>query len=151
MSKRTERYIVDDRVTEDTKKFRVGFSLFNKLCRNSGNPVKAVLLVPAKHNIDDDSSLAAFLGRYNSREILEDLRQGRDVILPCGAPFSLQTTQSFSDSGDPLIVLAVYASSGMLTKIDESQNIQAVIVVPDDASDVEEWARQWSLTEVADF
>ena len=71
MSKQTERYIVDDRVTEDIKKFRVGFSLFNKLCRNASNPVKAVLLAPTKHSLDEDTSLDAFLRRYNSREILD--------------------------------------------------------------------------------
>jgi hypothetical protein len=151
MSKQTERYIVADNVTEDVKKFRVGFSMFDKLCRNSGNPVQAKLMVPTKDNIDDDSNLAAFLRRYNSRKIIDDLRGGRDVILPCGVPFSLATTQSFSDSGDPLIVLAVNVSSGMLTKIDESQNIQAVIVVPEDTSNVEEWARQWGPSAVSDY
>jgi len=151
MSKKMERYVVSDKVTEDIKKLRVGFSLFDKLCRNSTNPVKAILLVPSKLNIDADSSLAVFLRRYNSREIIEDLRNGRDVILPCGVPFSLETTQSFDDSGAALIVLAVNASSGMLDKIDESRNIQAVIVVPKGSGDVAEWVEQSNATPVSDF
>ena len=151
MSKQTERYIVADSVTEDFKRFRIGFSLFDKLCRNSTNPVKAVLLIPAKDNIDDDSILAAFLRGYNNREIIEDLREGRDVILPCGVSFSLETTESFSDSGEPLIILAVDTSAGMLAKIDESKNLKAVVVVPGGAGDVVEWARQWSPAEVSDF
>lgn len=151
MSKKMERYVVADKVTEDIKKLRVGFSLFDKLCRNTTNPIKAILLVPSKLNMDADSGLAAFLLRYNSREIIEDLRNGRDVILPCGVPFSLETTQSFDDSGNPIIVLAVNASSGMLAKIDESQNIQSVIVVPGGSGDLEEWVRQWSPTAVSDY
>jgi hypothetical protein len=151
MSRQTERYIVADKISGDYQKFRVGFSLFDELCRNSNGPIKAVLLIPTKHNIDDDTSLASFLRRINSREILEDLRNGRDVILPCGIPFSLETTQSFSDSSDKIIVLAVYTSAGMLNKIDELHNIQSVIVVPGRAGDVAEWKQQWNPTAVSDF
>jgi hypothetical protein len=147
----SKRYIVADKVTEDYQKFRVGFSLFDELCRNSNSPIKAVLLVPTKHNIDDDTSLASFLRRYNSREIVEDLRDGRDVILSCGVHFSLETTQSFGDSSDKMIVLAVNTSAGMLNKIDESHNIQSVIVVPGRAGDVAEWKQQWNPTAVSDF
>jgi hypothetical protein len=147
----SKRYIVADKISDDYQKFRVGFSQFDKLCRNAERPVKAVLLVPTKHNIDDDTSLAAFLRRYNSREIVEDLRAGRDVILPCGTPFSLETTQSFGSSGDPVIVLAVYTSAGMLNKIDESHNIQSVIVVPGRASDVSEWKQQWDPYTVSEY
>ena len=151
MSKKVERFVVADKVTGDINKLRVGFSLFDKLCRNSLNPVKAILLVPSRSNINADSSLAAFLRRYNSREIIEDLHEGRDVILPCGITFSLETTQSFDDSGAPLIVLAVNVSSGMLAKIDESQNIQAVIVVPNGTGDIGQWARQWNPIPVSGF
>jgi hypothetical protein len=147
----TKRYIVADKISEDYQKFRVGFSQFDKLCRNAESPVKAVLLVPTKHNIDDDTSLAAFLRRYNSREIVEDLRDGRDVILPCGTSFSLGTTQSFGESADRIIVLAIYTSAGMLNKIDESHKIQSVIVVPGKASDVAEWKQEWNPTAVSDF
>jgi hypothetical protein len=151
MSKQTKRYIVADKISEDSQKFRVGFSLFNKLCRNAGNPIKAVLLAPTKQHLDDDTNLADFLCSYNSRAIVEDLREGRDVILPCGIPFSLESTHGFNDSGDPLIVLAVNASASMLAKIDESQNVQAVVVVPGKASDVAEWKQQWNPKAVSDF
>ncbi|MFA5375383.1 MAG: hypothetical protein WC455_06495 [Dehalococcoidia bacterium] len=151
MSKKTERYVVADRISDDYQKFRVGFSQFDKLCRNAENPVKAVLLLPTKHNIDDDTTLASFLRRNNTREIVEDLRVGRDVILPCGTPFSLETTQSFNDSGEPLIVLAVNTSAGMLTKIDEAKNLQSVIVVPGRASDVADWKRQWEPYSISEY
>jgi len=151
MSKQTKRYIVADKVVGDKQKFRVGFSLFNKLCRNASNPVKAVLLTPTKHSIDDDTVLTDFLCSYNSRAIVEDLREGREVILPCGVPFSLETTQSFSDSGEPVIVLAVNTSAGMLNKIDEAKNLQAVVVVPGRAGDVAEWEEEWNPKAVSDF
>jgi len=151
MSKQTKRYIVSDKVTEDSQKFRVGFSLFNKLCRNAGNPIKAVLLAPTKHNLDDDTILADFLCGYNSRAIVDDLREGREVILPCGIPFSLESTQGFNDSGAPLIVLAVNASAAMLAKVDESQNVQAVVVVPVRAGDVAQWKQEWNPIAVSDF
>jgi hypothetical protein len=151
MSKQTKRYIVADKVAGDYQKFRVGFSLLNKLCRNASNPVKAVLLAPTKRSLDDDTSLTDFLCSYNSRAIVEDLREGREVILPSGIPFTLETTQSFSDSGEPLIVLAVNTSAAMLTRIDEAKNLQAVIVVPGRAGDVAEWKQQWNPTAVSDF
>jgi len=151
MSKQTKRYIVADKVVGDKQKFRVGFSLFNKLCRKASDPVKAILLAPTKHSLDDDTSLADFLCSYNRRSIVEDLRDGREVILPCGIPFSLETTQSFSDSGGPLIILAVYTSAGMLAKIDEAKNLQAVIVVPGRAGDVAQWKQEWKPIAVSDF
>ena len=151
MSRQAKRYIVADKVTEDYKKFRVGFSLFNKLCREASAPVKAVLMVPTKHNLEEETSLAEFLSSYNSRAIVEDLREGREVILPCGVPFSLETTGSFNDSGAPMIILAVYTSSGMLAKIDESQNVQAVIVVPGRAADVAQWKEEHNPKAVSDF
>jgi len=151
MSKQTKRYIVADKVVGDKQKFRVGFSLLNKLCRNASEPFKAVLLAPTKHNLDDDTSLTDFLCSYNSRAIVEDLREGREVILPCGIPFSLETTQSFSDSGEPLIVLAVNTSAGMLTKIDVSKNVKAVVVVPGRAGDVAEWKEEWNPIQISEY
>jgi hypothetical protein len=152
MSKQTKRYIVADKVTEDSQKFRVGFSLFNKLCRNAGTPVKAILLVPTKHYLDDDTSLADFLCSYNSRAIVEDLREGREVILPCGVPFSLETTLSFfSGSSETSIVLTVNTSAAMLAKIDESQNVQAVVVVPGKIGDVWQWKQEWNPIAVSDY
>ena len=151
MSKQTKRYIVADKVVGDKQKFRVGFSLLNKLCRNASNPVKAILLAPTKHSLDDDTALTDFLCSYNSRAIVEDLREDREVILPSGIPFTLETTQSFSDSGEPIIVLAVNASVAMLTKIDESKNVKAVVVVPGRAGDVAEWKQEWNPKAVSDF
>ena len=152
MGKQTKRYIVADRVSEDYQKLRVGFSLFNKLCRNAVTPVKAVLLAPTKHSLDDETILADFLCSYNSRAIVEDLREGREVILPCGIPFSLETTQSFfSGSSETQIVLTVNTSAAMLAKIDESNNVQAVVVVPGKIGDVWQWKQEWNPIAVSDF
>jgi hypothetical protein len=145
------RYLVSEAVTDEHRKLRIGISLFDKLCREARGSAKGILLVPTTNNLDEGTSLEAFLLGYNSGDVVEDLRNGIDVLLPCGVPFSLRTTRTFDNINDKVIVLAVHANQNILSKIDESDNIKSVIVVSGIKRDVDQWKEQWSPKIAADF
>jgi len=138
------RYLVSEAITDENRKLRIGISLFDKLCREARGSVKGILLIPTISNLDDGTILESFLARYNSREIVEDLRNGIDVLLPCEVPFSLKTTRTFDNLNEKVIVLSVHANQNILGKIDESDNVKAVIVVSGIKSHVEQWKEKWS-------
>lgn len=151
MKRSVDRYLVSEAVTDERRKLRIGISLFDKLCREAKGSVKGILLIPTISNIDDGTSLESFLTGYNSREIVEDLRNGREVLLPCGVPFSLRTTRTFENFNDHVVVLTVHANQNILSKIDESDNIKAVVVASGVKSQVEQWKEQCRPKIVTDY
>jgi hypothetical protein len=144
MKRSADRYLVSEAITDENGKLRIGISLFDRLCREAKGSVKGILLIPTISNLDDGTILESFLARYNSREIVEDLRNGIDVLLPCEVPFSLKTTRTFDNLNEKVIVLSVHANQNILGKIDESDNVKAVIVVSGIKSHVEQWKEKWS-------
>lgn len=136
------RYLVSEAITDENRKLRIGMSLFDKLCREAKGSAKGILLVPTINNLDEGTSLESFLTSYNSGDIVEDLRNDIDVLLPCGVPFSLRTTRTFDNLNEKVIVLSVHANQTILSKIDESDNVKAVIVVSGTKSHVEQWKEQ---------
>jgi hypothetical protein len=151
MKRSVDRYLVSEAVTDESRKLRIGISLFDKLCREAKGSVKGILLIPTISNIDDGTSLESFLTGYNSREIVEDLRNGREVLLPCGVPFSLRTTRTFENFNDHIVVLTVHANQNILSKIDESDNIKAVVVASGIKNQVEQWKEQCKPKIVTDY
>jgi hypothetical protein len=145
------RYLVSEAITDENRKLRIGMSLFDKLCREARGSAKGILLVPTINNLDEGTSLESFLTRYNSGEIVEDLRNDIDVLLPCGVPFSLRTTRTFDNLSEKVIVLSVHANQNILSKIDESDNVKAVIVVSGIKSQVEQWKEQQSPKIATDY
>jgi hypothetical protein len=145
------RYLVSEAITDENRKLRIGMSLFDKLCREARGSAKGILLVPTINNLEEGTSLESFLTGYNSGEIVEDLRNDIDVLLPCGMPFSLRTTRTFDNLKEKVIVLSVHANQNILGKIDESDNVKAVIVVSGIKSQVEQWKEQRSPKIATDY
>ncbi len=145
------RYLVSEAITDENRKLRIGMSLFDKLCREARGSAKGILLVPTINNLEEGTSLESFLTGYNSGEIVEDLRNDIDVLLPCGMPFSLRTTRTFDNLNEKVIVLSVHANQNILGKIDESDNVKAVIVVSGIKSQVEQWKEQRSPKIATDY
>jgi hypothetical protein len=151
MKRSVDRYLVSEAITDENRKLRIGISLFDRLCREAEGSVKGILLIPTISNLDDGTSLESFLAGYNSREIVEDLRNGIDVLLPCEVPFSLKTTRTFDNVNDHVVVLTVYANQNILSKIDESDNVKSVIVVSGIKSHVDQWKEKWSPKIATDY
>jgi|GEM_PF-5178561 len=151
MKSSVARYLVSETIADENRKLRIGMALFDQLCRKAGGNFKGVLLVPTVNNLDEGTSLEEFLSGYNNMQIVEDLRNGQDVVLPCGVPFSLKTTRTFDNIDEKVIVLAVHANQNILGKIDESDNVKSAIIASGIKRDIEQWKEQSSPKIVTDY